>query len=141
MSSQPAFASAADALAGGVLRALSGAGDTAQLARHVDDAPDALAALAAIRVIGADTFAPYLLAGHTLHPQDAAAVAKSFEAFPTPGAGSPQAPDVREQRTIAWRDWATAQLLDRLGRDGTPRIDAAPPQDDDCLADTTDWRV
>ncbi|MEK8145621.1 hypothetical protein NKH18_42790 [Streptomyces sp. M10(2022)] len=89
MSSQYVFAEAADALASSVLGALSGAGDTVQLARHIDDAPDALAALAAIRVIGADTFAPHLLAGNPFHAQDAAVVAKSFEAFPAAETGSP----------------------------------------------------
>ena len=138
MSSQSAFASAADALAGSVLGALTSASDTAHLARHVDDAPDALAALAAVRVIGADTFAPNVLAGAPLDAQDAAVVAKSFETFPAPGAGSQ---DPVEQRTTAWRDWATARLLDQLGSDGTPRIDAPPPRDDDVLTATADWRT
>ncbi|MEU5427494.1 hypothetical protein AB0H73_18090 [Streptomyces olivoreticuli] len=137
MSSRADFAAAADDLAIRVLGALRGAKGTALVARHIDSAPDALAALAAIRVIGADTFSPYVLAGAAFHAEDAAAVARSFEAFPLPGTG-PSAPV--DERTAAWRDWATAQLLSRLGGRGTWRVDAAQPEGDVALADTADWQ-
>ncbi|RLU85853.1 hypothetical protein CTZ27_26140 [Streptomyces griseocarneus] len=137
MSSRADFAAAADDLAIRVLSALRGAGDTALVAGHIDSAPDALAALAAIRVIGADTFSPYVLAGAPFHAEDAAAVARSFEAFPLPGTG-PTAPT--DERTAAWRDWATAQLLARVGGETTWRVDAAQPEDDRALADTADWQ-
>ncbi|MGW1072455.1 hypothetical protein [Streptomyces sp. NPDC002537] len=137
MSSRADFAAAADDLAIRVLSALRGAEDTALVARHIDSAPDALAALAAIRVIGADTFSPYVLTGAPFHAEDAAAVARSFEAFP-PAATGPTAP--ADERTAAWRDWATAQLLARVGGNGGPRVAAAQPEGDDALADTADWQ-
>lgn len=86
MSSHSAFAEAADALAVSVLGALSGTGGAVQLARYVDDAPDTLAALAAVRVLGADVFSPHLLGGDPFQAQDAAVVAKAFDAFPASGA-------------------------------------------------------
>ncbi|MCC3770817.1 hypothetical protein [Streptomyces sp. UNOC14_S4] len=156
MSSRADFAAAADDLAVRVLSALRGAGGTALVAGHVDSAPDALAALAAIRVIGADTFSPYVLAGATFHAEDAAAVTRSFEAFPLPST-DPTAPT--DEHTSAWRDWATAQLLARVGGaaaaqrgeatqygeaarygEATGHALAAQPEGDAALADTADWQ-
>ncbi|MFH8787655.1 hypothetical protein [Streptomyces roseoverticillatus] len=155
MSSRAAYAAAADELASRVLRALRGtedAGDTALVAPHLDSAPGAsgapdfpdsldspgsLAALAAVRVIGADTFTPHVLTGAPFHASDAAAVARAFEAFPVPG-HSPSAPP--DERTAAWRDWATAQLLARTrGYAGNP-VPATLPETRDDLTDTTDWQ-
>ncbi|WP_406390934.1 hypothetical protein [Streptomyces sp. NBC_00887] len=133
MSSQSAFAAATDALAGSVLGALTGTGDAVQLARYVDDAPDTLAALAAVRVLGVDALSPQLLAGHPFPAQDAAIVAKAFESFP--------ALDAMEERTAARRDWATAQLLARLTGDDTLRAVAPPPADDAELAGTGHWQT
>ncbi|MFD9502266.1 hypothetical protein [Streptomyces sp. NPDC060035] len=140
MSSQSVFAAAADALAGSVLGALSGAGDTVQLARFVDDAPDTLAALAAVRLIGADAFSPYLLAGNPFQAQDAAVVTKAFEAFPAQGGASPS-PSAPNETIVAWRDWATVQLLTRFGGDGPPGTAAGVPQGHGELSDTADWRT
>ncbi|MBB5120451.1 hypothetical protein AF335_11015 [Streptomyces eurocidicus] len=135
MTTRADFAAAADEFANRVLGALRGAGGTALVARHIDSAPDALAALAAVRVLGADTFSPHLLAGAPFHADDAAAVARSFDAFPTPVAGPSARP---EERTVAaWRDWATTQLLGRFGGMDSP---PAPPGPADDLTDTTDWQ-
>ncbi|MFD6279554.1 hypothetical protein ACFWFI_28900 [Streptomyces sp. NPDC060209] len=131
MSSHSAFAEAADALAGSVLGALSGTGDAVQLARYVDDAPDTLAALAAVRVLGADVFSPHLLGGHPLQAQDAAVVAKAFDAFPPS--------DTPEEAAVARRDHATAVLLARLSGDDTLRAVAPVPPDDAELTRTADW--
>lgn len=149
MSSQSEFAAAADALAGSVLGALSGAGDTVQLARFVDDAPDTLAALAAVRLIGADAFSPHLLAGNPFQAQDAAVVTKAFEAFPAQGSASPSpsgqdAPDEANAQNgtiVAWRDWATLQLLTGFGGDGPPGTTAEAPQGLGEPADPADWRT
>ncbi|WP_405643085.1 hypothetical protein [Streptomyces uncialis] len=139
MSSRADFASAADELATRVLSALRGAGGTAFVSRHFDTASDSVAALAAIRVIGADTFTPHVLTGAPFHTDDAATVARSLAAFPAPDPTA-QAPTARtEQRTLAWRDWATAECLARFSGGSTPAT-TAPPQGDDELADTTDWR-
>uniref|UniRef100_A0AAU3GQ87 Uncharacterized protein n=1 Tax=Streptomyces sp. NBC_01401 TaxID=2903854 RepID=A0AAU3GQ87_9ACTN len=131
MSSHSAFAEAADALAGSVLGALEGTGDAVQLARYADDAPDTLAALAAVRVLGADVFSPHLLAGHSLPAQDAAVVAKAFDAFPASGA-----PD---DATVARRDHATAVLLARLSGDDTLRALAPASADDTMPGPAGDW--
>ncbi|MEU1126086.1 hypothetical protein ABZ371_21610 [Streptomyces sp. NPDC005899] len=132
MSSHSAFAAAADALADRVLGALDGTGGAVQLARYVDDAPDTLAALAAVRVLGADAFSPCLLAGHPLPAQDAAVVTKAFDSFPASGA--------LEDPTIAWRDGATAHLLARLTPD-TPSAPAPAPPPDGTGLDPADWRA
>ncbi|MGK5631675.1 hypothetical protein ACSNOD_24920, partial [Streptomyces sp. URMC 123] len=75
--SRSAYAASAADLALRALEALRRTEGTAPVARHVDEADDVKAALAAIRVVGADLFAPCLLADAALHPEDAAAVARS----------------------------------------------------------------
>jgi hypothetical protein len=137
VSSRANFAAAADDLANRVLSALRGTGDTALVARHIDSASDTLTALAAVRVIGADTFCPHILTGVPFHREDAATVARSFEAFPLTATGPAAS---AEERTAAWRDWATAQLLCRVGWDDGHHMDAAQPEDDESLADTADWQ-
>ncbi|MFI2779621.1 hypothetical protein [Streptomyces sp. ALB3] len=131
MSSHSAFAAASDALAACVLGALSGTGGAVQLARYVDDASDTLAALAAVRVLGADTFSPHLLTDHPFPAQDAAVVAKAFDAFP--------ASDTSDEVTVAHRDHATVVLLARLSGDDTLRTVAPEPAPTPDLADTAGW--
>ncbi|WP_229909685.1 hypothetical protein [Streptomyces flavofungini] len=102
------------------------------VAEHVERAEDPKAALAAIRVVGADTFAPYLLADAVFHPQDAAAVTQSFALFPPPvSTPDPPPAGAAEPWLVAWRDWAMAALLARLAEaepDGVraPRPTGAP---------------
>lgn len=131
MSSHSAFAAAADALAARVLGALDGTGGAVQLARYVDDAPDALAALAAVRVLGADVFSPHLLVDQPFRTQDAATVAKAFDAFPPN--------DTSHEATIARRDHATAVLLARFSGDDTLRTLAPAPADDAELTESSGW--
>ncbi|MFG2591235.1 hypothetical protein [Streptomyces sp. NPDC048438] len=131
MSSHSAFAEAADALADSVLGALSGTGGAVQLARYVDDAPDTLAALAAVRVLGADVFSPHLLAGHPLTAQDAAVVVKAFDAFPPS--------DAPEEAAVARRDHATAVLLARLSGDDSLSTVVPAPADDAGPGPGADW--
>ncbi|WJV44247.1 hypothetical protein [Streptomyces flavofungini] len=117
------------------------------VAEHVERADDPKAALAAIRVVGADTFAPHLLGDAVLHPQDAAAVTQSFALFPPP-VNTPDAPPAgaAEPWLVAWRDWATATLLARLtgaeaGTALAPRPTGAPVlTDDDSDRSDTDWQ-
>jgi len=70
--------------------------------------------LAAVRVLGADLFAPYLLTGAPLHAElvEAVAMADAFRAFPPEQLTAQQttAPSV-----VGWRDWATGELLSRCG--------------------------
>ncbi|WP_203183477.1 hypothetical protein [Streptomyces pratensis] len=131
MSSHSAFAEASDALAACVLGALGGTGGAVQLGRYVDDASDTLAALAAVRVLGADVFSPHLLMEHPLQAQDAAVVAKAFDAFP--------ASDTSGEPTVARRDHATAVLLARLSGDDALGVVAPAPTDDAGLTDTAEW--
>ncbi|MFE6402597.1 hypothetical protein [Streptomyces alboflavus] len=113
--SQTAYAASAADLAVRALDALRGIGGTAMVAEHVERADDPKAALAAIRVVGADAFAPYLLADAVFHPQDAAAVTQSFALFPPPvTTPDPPPAGAAEPWLVAWRDWAMATLLARL---------------------------
>ncbi|SPE57510.1 hypothetical protein SNS2_3181 [Streptomyces netropsis] len=135
MSARADFAAAADDLAGRVLSALRGAEGVALAAWSADGTPDPMTSFAAVRVIGADTFAPQALAGAPFDAEGAAVVARSFEMLPLPGAGRSGRQD---ERTMAWRDWATAQFLARFGGTSAPGVNAAPPQDG--LADTVNWQ-
>ncbi|MEU4799226.1 hypothetical protein [Streptomyces sp. NPDC023327] len=113
--SQTAYATSAADLALRVLDALRGIEGTAMVAQHVERADDPKAALAGLRVLGADLFAPYVLGNAVFHPQDAAAVTQSFAVFPaavTPPPAPPQG--APEPWLVAWRDWATATLLTRF---------------------------
>ncbi|MFH0243045.1 hypothetical protein ACGRHY_11520 [Streptomyces sp. HK10] len=100
------YAAAVESLADRVLGALRGAGDPAVVASQVDEAPDPKVALAAVRVLGPDVFAPALLAGAPFGPGDARAVAESLRIFPPAPDAAPEA---------AWRDWTTVRLLARYG--------------------------
>ncbi|MBB5934728.1 hypothetical protein [Streptomyces zagrosensis] len=118
---QTAYAESAADLARRVLGALRGAGGTALVAEHVESAADPKTALAAIRVVGADTFAPYLLGDSTFHPQDAAALAMSFTVFPPPVSPPQPPPDGPvEPWVVAWRDWAMAALLGHFAAASAP---------------------
>ncbi|MGW5865114.1 hypothetical protein ACWFRJ_23395 [Streptomyces sp. NPDC055239] len=110
--SEAAYAGSAADLALRALDALRGIGGTATIAEHVETAHDPQAALAAIRIVGADAFAPYLLSEAPFHPQDAAAVTRSFEVFPPPvSTPAPPPAGTVEPWLVAWRDWATTTLL------------------------------
>ncbi|MFJ2114722.1 hypothetical protein ACIOEX_22975 [Streptomyces sp. NPDC087850] len=114
------------------------------VAEHVQNAQDPGAALAAIRIIGADTFAPALLAGVALHPQDAEAVALSFTALPPSQEVTPSPPTGPEEPWVmAWRDWATVTLLTALASSAAERVTAprpAPPSvTDPASGEIADW--
>ncbi|MFJ2645534.1 hypothetical protein ACIO1C_02150 [Streptomyces sp. NPDC087420] len=99
------------------------------VAEHVEQAEDPGAALAAIRILGADTFAPVLLTGEALAPQDAEAVALSLTALPPSRDVAPAPPAGPEGPWLmAWRDWGTATVLALLtdGGTGVPPTVPAP---------------
>ncbi|WP_202917882.1 hypothetical protein [Streptomyces taklimakanensis] len=110
------YAAAVESLADRVLGALRGAEDAVVVARQVDRALDPKAALAAVRVLGPDVFAPALLVGAPFGPDDAQAVTESFRVFPP-------APDATPE--TAWRDRTTAHLLARYGGDSPEEVSAA----------------
>ncbi|MEE1941362.1 hypothetical protein V1L54_18440 [Streptomyces sp. TRM 70361] len=108
VSPRAAYTAAVESLADRVLGALRGAGDPVVIAAQVEEAPDPKAALAAVRVLGPDVFAPALFGETPFGPADVQAVAESFRLFPP-------APDATPE--TAWRDWTTARLLLRYGGD------------------------
>ncbi|MGP3927581.1 hypothetical protein [Streptomyces sp. 8N616] len=114
------YAEAVEELATRVLGALEGAEDTGLLAGFLRNADDIKAALAAVRALGADALAPYVLRGVPVGAEEADAVAEAHRVFPLVGAGPADA------LVMAWRDWATARVLASSGR---PVLDAPQPGD------------
>ncbi|MFF4397504.1 hypothetical protein [Streptomyces sp. NPDC001480] len=97
------FAAAVQGLAGHVLGALAtGAQDRSGLADHVDAGDDTKAALAAVRVLGPDVFAPAALTGAPFGHADGQCVVEAFRVFPPSAADAPEA---------QWRDYASMALL------------------------------
>lgn len=145
--SRTTYHEAAAGLARRALGALRGTGGTAMVAEHVESAPDPGAALAAVRILGADTFAPVLLAGATFHAQDAAVVALSFSALPPSPEAVPSPPAGPEGPWLtAWRDWGTATLLTVLTggtgdgeRPAVPRPAPPSPTGPGAKGDGADW--
>ena len=107
------YAAAVETLAGGIVRALEGAGDTFRLADQLGGLGDWTAGLAAVRVLGPDALLPFTLGPHRFGPDDAEVIAASLRAFPAPE------PQVNADHGVlpvrALRDWATGQVLTRLG--------------------------
>ncbi|GLW71467.1 hypothetical protein Kpho02_37660 [Kitasatospora phosalacinea] len=73
--------------------------------------------LAAVRVLGADLFAPRLLAGAGPDGPTAALLAEARRVLP-----APLAPSEEAARVLGWQDWAVGHLLAR-----TPYGGAVPP--------------
>ncbi|MGH3670133.1 MAG: hypothetical protein ACRDSH_05795, partial [Pseudonocardiaceae bacterium] len=104
--------------------ALTGADDSFLLADQIplDGSPaDQLAGLAAVRVLGADALAPFVLAGHRFGPDDADVVVTSIRTFPVSEPDRTENDDntalVRELR-----DWATGRALIGLGAPGPTQL-------------------
>jgi hypothetical protein len=118
------YATAVETLAECVVRALTGAGDAFRLADQLpaEGGPaDRRAGVAAVRVLGPDALAPFLLAGHRFGPGDAEVVATSIQMFPVPELDL-DAPDGDNTVLVrALRDWATGEVLTRLGVSGSAR--------------------
>ncbi|CAL9388614.1 hypothetical protein SUDANB171_01208 [Streptomyces sp. enrichment culture] len=131
------YTEATAALASCVLDALRGVGDTAPLARFAETASDPKAALAAVRVLGADVLAPYALTGGSPHPRDLAVISQAAAVFPAPVFTAPPPEGPIENWAIAWRDWATDRLIAALG-DAAARESPRPPTGE-TLTDATDW--
>ncbi|WP_371520588.1 hypothetical protein [Kitasatospora sp. NBC_01300] len=115
------YAAAVERVARRTLDALRGDGGAAALADPDGAVPRPT--LAALRVLGADLFAPQLLAGAAPDGPTAELLAQARQAFPAPN----PAPDaatapVDAALVIAWQDWAAGQVLAR-----TPYGTGAPP--------------
>ncbi|MBB5953630.1 hypothetical protein FHS29_000200 [Saccharothrix tamanrassetensis] len=137
---RPSYADAAAALAGHVLEAL-GEGSPAHVAGFLDSCAEHVAGLGAVRLVGADVFAPQLLLGSPLETRDVDAVADAFDAFPPV-----HRPATREQHVMAWRDWTTTRLLTRLADGPSPAPGTAQPVADtpgdpvDVLGPAEQWQ-
>lgn len=124
------YATAVETLAECVVRALTGADDAFRLVDQLppDGSPaDRTAGLAAVRVLGPDALAPFVLAGHRFTPDDAEVVATSVQMFPLPEPDvDAEHPDMNADAdgTVpvrALRDWATGRVLTRLRVPGCAR--------------------
>ncbi|MFG2912066.1 hypothetical protein ACGF0D_04090 [Kitasatospora sp. NPDC048298] len=109
------FAAAVERVADRTLAVLRDGGGTAALADPDSLVPRPL--LAAVRVLGADLFAPQLLTGAEPDGTAAALLSEARVAFPAPAPSSAEAALV-----IGWQDWAAGRLLARTpyGADVTP---------------------
>ncbi|MFI2606767.1 hypothetical protein [Kitasatospora sp. NPDC018619] len=100
------FAAAVERVADRTLAVLRDGEGTAALADPDTLVPRPL--LAAVRVLGADLFAPQLLTGAEPDDTTAALLAEARVAFPAPAPASEEAALV-----IGWQDWAAGRLLAR----------------------------
>lgn len=131
-SPETAYTESVESLASRVLDDLLGVQDTALVSDQVISTSGYKTALAAVRVLGSDMFAPQVLTGTVFHPEDAAAVVSAFQIFPPLPMDSPAV------SVPSWRDWAMARLLTRYGGDD---LGVEQPLGDCALTDTEDWRI
>ncbi len=135
---QVSLTDAAANVADRVLGAVDGTRDIG-LADYVNTGADGKIALGAVRLIGADIFAPHLLLGRPVHPDDAAVIAHSFAVFPPAGQVT-----TGQQQVVAWRDWATGHLLARTSEPTAaqpePIPTAMPPTATTLLGGAKTWQ-
>ncbi|MFJ1931302.1 hypothetical protein ACIOGZ_01310 [Kitasatospora sp. NPDC088160] len=111
------YAAAVERVARRTLDALRGDGGTAAIADPDSAVPRPT--LAALRVLGADLFAPQLLSGAAPDGPTSVLLAEARQAFPAPDSAAASADAAL---VIAWQDWAAGQVLAR-----TPYGTGAPP--------------
>ncbi len=116
-SPQAAFGASTDSLAARLAQALDGPGGASCLALHVRESDDVKAALAAVRVLGADALAPAVLRGQAVDEVTAALFAEAFQLFPPAldEAFGPLDPDPDTAAVTRWRDWAAGRVAARVG--------------------------
>ena len=130
---QDEFAAAADWMADRLLGTLSGAEGVGLPVDAAPGGPRPRAVLAALRLLGPDTFAPSLLTGEPMAPDTVAAVADACRMFrpagdaAPAGGGAARGPADDDALVVGWRDWATARLLAAAGHEiPVPRPGAVP---------------
>ncbi|MDN3294910.1 hypothetical protein QWM81_12775 [Streptomyces ficellus] len=118
--SRTAYTLSADRLARRVFDVLRDVEDTGIAANHVEDAAAKSAeqtavALGAVRLLGADVLAPYVLTGRTPPVGETAAINMALNALP-PAQPPPAAPpEGREEPWVrAWVDWSLVTVLARV---------------------------
>ncbi|MFI9005760.1 hypothetical protein ACIGNX_00830 [Actinosynnema sp. NPDC053489] len=107
-----AYAAEVDRLAQSLRRGLDATGrpDHSLLAEHVRRAADDKAALAAVRVLGPDAFAPALLAGTRPHPLDHQVVAEALRLFPATAQDPVEALCLAQAQGLLVARWSTNGL-------------------------------
>jgi hypothetical protein len=138
-------------LARSVREVLPGAGDTTVVAAFLQDASarsepsvttdgggfsatsGLVAAVGAVRLLGADVLAPYVLTGQALLPEESAAVRLALSALP-PAQQPPAAPPygLEPPWVRAWIDWGLVTLLGRLDPAAFPAPVPQPQQPPPC---------
>jgi hypothetical protein len=123
---QEQFSLAVERMAVRALDALSAVGGADAAPPPIAPLGGSTADLAAVRILGADLFTPYLLTGAPLHPElaEAVALADAFRAFPPEELALHGAPG-QPASVVGWRDGASAELLVRCGLP----VDAPAPTD------------
>jgi hypothetical protein len=118
------YATAVETLAGCVVRALTGEDDAFRLTDQFppESSPvDRQAGLAAVRILGSDALAPFMVAGHQFSFDDAEVVAISIRTFRLPepdlSGNHDHAVDITMLVRLL-REWATGEVLTRLGEPG-----------------------
>lgn len=100
------YPAAVESLTRHVLDSLRGMTGVSGLAAHVAQAADLKSALAAVRVLGPDVFAPAVLVSASFDADDREVVAEALRVFPPAPEDAPE---------TACLGWATATLLTRFG--------------------------
>lgn len=111
-----AYPAAVESLTEHVLDVLRGTREHSGLAVHVAQATDTQAALAAVRVLGPDVFAPALLVSASFGTDDAEVVAEALRVFP---------PTPEDPPDTAGLGWAMSVLLARFSGGGAAMPDLA----------------
>lgn len=111
------YAAAVERLAASVVGALGSAEGVFRLRDQLSGVEDK-AGLAAVRILGPDALVPFVLGGHRFRAEDAEVAAASLRVFPMTGADGQREGGVAVR---ALRDWATGQVLTRLGARGFAR--------------------
>ena len=149
-SPQEEFSLAVERMAVRALDALDSVGGAGLTSAPAKVLGASTADLAAVRILGADLFAPYLLAGATLHSglAEAVAMADAFRLFPPEQLSTQQVStqqlneqQLNEQQlsarqlslqgpsVVGWRDWAAAEVLSRCGHPAVVRPPAGVTPD------------
>ncbi|GAA2386475.1 hypothetical protein [Streptomyces coeruleofuscus] len=131
--SRAAHCASAELLASRAREALKGAGGSTIVASLLQEAAEAdgttgatglVTATGAVRQLGADALAPYVLTGQIPAPEESAAVRLTLAALPPAPRLPPAPPRGPEPPWIrAWIDWGLVTLLARLA----PGAPQAPP--------------
>ncbi len=90
-------------------------------------------ALGAVRLLGADVLAPYLLNQHTLPPEETDAIGLALTALPPVDPPPPTPPEGPEPPWVrAWIDWGLISVLASVSALKTvPPVPPGPPRCDD----------